>query len=130
MPFSDKSRKATYMQEYRQANAERERKRLNISNAKVRERKYALLRAAKDKPCADCGVSYPPYVMDLDHLRDKVEIVGRLVAKSASYKRIQDEIAKCEVVCSNCHRERTHRRWQEEKNLVPGERFELPTTSV
>jgi len=27
-----------------------------------------------------------------------------------SKKKIDEEIAKCEIVCSNCHRVRTHKR--------------------
>ena len=64
---------------------------------------------AKDRPCADCKTKYPPYVMDFDHLRDKDMPVSRLV-KFGSITRLKREIAKCEVVCANCHRERTHQR--------------------
>lgn len=63
--------------------------------------------AAKDKPCADCGVQYPHYVMDFDHLTDKSFNIGRDGAKG-TMERLLKEIAKCEVVCANCHRERTH----------------------
>lgn len=59
----------------------------------------------------DCGVSYPYYVMDFDH-RDpttKESIVNRLVG-CGSWKRLRAEVDKCDVVCSNCHRERTHSR--------------------
>src|SRR5436309_103995 len=63
----------------------------------------------KNVPCADCRKRYPPYVMDFDHVRGiKTTCVGRLL--SQSIKKIEEEIAKCEVVCGNCHRERTHRR--------------------
>jgi hypothetical protein len=48
--------------------------------------------------------------MDLDHVDDdKVMIVSKLVNFGAT-QRVVDEIAKCEAVCANCHRERTHRR--------------------
>lgn len=56
----------------------------------------------------DCGVPYPYYVMEFDH-RDpsqKLANIGRLLGNS--WKRLKDEIAKCDVVCANCHRERTH----------------------
>jgi hypothetical protein len=74
-------------------------------------RLQVLLRAAKDKPCADCGVRYPYYVMDLDH-REGVEKIGPLAhfLKKHSIRLLVAEIAKCDVVCSNCHRERTHQR--------------------
>ena len=75
-----------------------------------RERLRALVREAKDRPCADCGVRYPYYVVDLDHVEDdKVMIVSKLVNFGAT-QRVVDEIAKCEAVCANCHRVRTHLR--------------------
>lgn len=62
-------------------------------------------------PCADCGITYPFYVMDFDHIRGKKEFnLSRAQNKMASHSRIVDEIKKCEVVCSNCHRERTWKR--------------------
>ena len=64
----------------------------------------------KNVPCTDCGVQYPPYVMDFDHvLPGKVRSIAALVAR-ASRAAVEAEIAKCEVVCANCHRERTHAR--------------------
>jgi len=60
-------------------------------------------------PCADCGINYPYYVMDFDHLEDKVEGISYLI-KFNNIAQIKAEIAKCELVCSNCHRIRTHQR--------------------
>jgi hypothetical protein len=69
-----------------------------------------IMRAAKDKPCADCGVHYPYYVMDFDHREgeDKLANVTRL--RYMSEDTLRAEIAKCDVVCANCHRERTWKR--------------------
>ena len=65
---------------------------------------------AKDTPCTDCGVRYPSYVMDFDHVNgDKIGHVAHIVSHG-SERKLLEEIAKCEVVCSNCHRERTHAR--------------------
>lgn len=69
-----------------------------------------LIKSAKDKPCADCGLKYPPYVMDFDHLSDKSFNIGRHEGRSLNV--LQIEIDKCEVVCANCHRERTWQRKQ------------------
>lgn len=66
------------------------------------------IREAKNKPCMDCGKSYPAYVMDFDHLGEKLFNIGSAVRERiVSLEAIQLEIAKCDVVCSNCHRERT-----------------------
>lgn len=61
------------------------------------------------RPCADCKVQYPFYVMDYDHVRGiKVSSVSQMIANCVSIEMLQEEIAKCDLVCSNCHRERTH----------------------
>lgn len=80
-----------------------------VSNRKRRSKIQDFVAEAKSVPCADCGVRYPPYVMDFDHLGDKVFAIA---AKKSSVSKevLLAEIAKCDVVCANCHRERTHRR--------------------
>jgi len=67
-----------------------------------------LLNQAKNKPCMDCKKKYPPYVMDFDHLSDKFKNVSEMLAHP--WAKIEKEIAKCDLICSNCHRERTYQR--------------------
>ena len=66
------------------------------------------LDALKDVPCADCGGRFPPCVMDYDH-RDGDDKLGNISAVLTrwSWSRILAEIAKCEIICANCHRIRT-----------------------
>lgn len=66
-----------------------------------------ICRAAKEKPCADCKRSYSHYVMDFDHVRGK-KLFILSEAKRFTRAQVVSEIAKCDVVCANCHRERTH----------------------
>ena len=80
----------------------------------VRKQKEFLARYIKEikekNPCIDCKIWYPYYVMDFDHVRGrKHKNVSELI-DSLSKKKIDEEIAKCEIVCSNCHRVRTHDR--------------------
>ena len=74
------------------------------------KRKRAFIDKFKEVPCADCGIQYPPYVMDFDHLPEyEKEIqIGKHVHYSV--ERLLAEIEKCDVVCSNCHRIRTYNR--------------------
>lgn len=69
-----------------------------------------IIREAKSVPCMDCEQTYPYYVMDFDHREgvDKIYNIGRMGRRSK--KALLAEIAKCDVVCANCHRERTHAR--------------------
>jgi len=51
--------------------------------------------------------------MDFDHVRgDKEFTVSKAVqrAYALTLSRVRAEIAKCDVVCANCHRIRTERR--------------------
>ena len=67
---------------------------------------------AKSRPCADCGQTFPPFVMDFDHLdaKQKRDTISQMVRKTHSIDVVLQEIAKCEVGCANCHRVRTFRR--------------------
>lgn len=69
----------------------------------------AKLQALKAGPCVDCGDTFPPECMDFDHVRgEKVANVGSLT--TFSNVKLMAEIAKCDLVCANCHRIRTQAR--------------------
>lgn len=69
-----------------------------------------IVQEAKDKPCTDCGKIYHHSVMDFDHLPQFQKLFPISKWRQHSRKQIKEEIAKCEVVCSNCHRARTWSR--------------------
>lgn len=71
-----------------------------------------LLLALRDRPCHDCLSRLPPFVMQFDH-RDPAT-KSFLVCQTwlSSESRILSEAAKCDIVCPNCHRDRTYRRRQ------------------
>jgi len=82
--------------------------------AKARKRTQTireLVGNLKKVPCKDCKMSYPPWVMDFDHLdsSNKLKEVSILVG-TGSLTSVYSEIEKCDIVCSNCHRQRTHNR--------------------
>lgn len=75
-----------------------------------KEKSRQLIRDTKDVPCTDCKIKYPSCVMDLDHVHGKKLFNVGASWMRMGYKQIEAEIKKCEVVCSNCHRIRTHKR--------------------
>ena len=89
-------------------------------NDRCKAKSRALSDQLKSRPCTDCGRSFPPYVMDLDHLpgTDKTASPSRY-GRSASPHKFLAEAAKCEVVCANCHRVRTHERRMAAKAVAP-----------
>ena len=59
--------------------------------------------------CVDCGINNH-ILLDFDHLKDKKYNISRMIHDGFSWAAIKKEISKCEVVCANCHRIRTHNR--------------------
>ncbi len=64
----------------------------------------------KSNSCTDCGKKYPPYVMHFDHLPKYKKIIEIGQMRCWGIEKIKTEIEKCELVCANCHAERTHKR--------------------
>jgi hypothetical protein len=98
--------------EYGRANYKANKERY-FKQAKGRDKQLdELIIKHKSKPCADCDIQYPPYVMDFDHLDGETKEFGISYMRRhrMAFDKIEAEIAKCEVVCANCHRERTNQR--------------------
>lgn len=64
----------------------------------------------QEKGCADCGENYPYWVLDFDHISEKEFNIGGWKQVTSNIEKIKIEMAKCEIVCANCHRDRTHSR--------------------
>ena len=75
-------------------------------NKKHKTMHEEIIREAKNKPCKDCRFCFPSVCMDFDHLKNKKFNVSQGPSRFG-IKKILEEIAKCDVVCSNCHRIRT-----------------------
>lgn len=122
MPLDLEKRRERVRRNYREnKNGMRDKAKIYRSRLVVGERRnYAkrwharrrqLFDILKEHPCQDCGQMYPPYVMDWDHRdpKDKVMTIADM-KNCTAWDKVLAEIAKCDLVCSNCHRIRTHRR--------------------
>ena len=78
---------------------------------KQRERTDFFWSLKKDKPCVDCGFIFPPVCMDFDHIDPKTKFKSP-AQLTGNKKKLLEEITKCELVCSNCHRIRTLNRYR------------------
>lgn len=78
---------------------------------KNRNRKN-LLDYLQEHPCVDCGES-DPIVLQFDHLdaSKKSFNVSSAVCHGWGWKKIKEEIDKCDVVCANCHLRRTAKQF-------------------
>ena len=96
-------------------------RRTDILHGRLRMVRYrakwkGVIDLLKAYPCSDCGGTFPPECMDFDHVRGTKRFT---MAKSYNVTMIErrQELAKCELVCANCHRIRTHQQRQEKDRL-------------
>jgi hypothetical protein len=89
----------------RQREQKKEQKKRARARAKAWIREYKLQHG-----CVDCGYNKHPDVLEFDHLPDKKKSFELSDARWRTITAIKKEVAKCEVVCANCHRLRTYTR--------------------
>lgn len=120
------------MKEWRSNNIEQNRK----LNTKSRNSNFIknknIVQRLKENPCIDCRLVFPLVAMDFDH-RDNTQKLFQVSnsLRSRSTKTILNEISKCDLVCSNCHRLRTNnRKIRKEKTSKYTRRYEFLKTWV
>ena len=79
----------------------------------------------------DCGGRFPPYAMDFDHRDPEAKLFDVAAGKSMLKNRalLEAEVAKCDVICANCHRRRTHARQQAGQFRIPTPTLKARTPS-
>ena len=98
-----------YTRKHYQQNKKCYKDKARVNRKKLKKVNKMIIYSAKDVPCTDCARRFPPCAMDFDHIKgEKVANVSQMVNRKT--QDLVDEIAKCEVVCSICHRIRTHNR--------------------
>ena len=96
---------AYYLGNKEKIEAARKRRRENGTRAGNRE----WIESLKAVPCMDCKHTFPSCCMQFDHVRGKkVRDVSEMLWETREV--LAAEVAKCEVVCANCHFIRTHER--------------------
>jgi hypothetical protein len=96
--------------EFTRSHYRRNKRQYLDKNLRAYRRRREFVRQMKSRPCADCGVQYPFYVMDFDHRETETKLYELNSVDRMTMKAIRCEIEKCDVVCANCHRERTFQR--------------------
>jgi len=123
-PFSDFAKKKTgknglqarcrvchsiYTRKHYEKNKKYYKDKARKNDAKYIKRSANLINEKRDRPCMDCKKTYPICVMEFDHISDD-KLYNVSETKVYSIDTIKKEMAKCEVVCANCHRIRTEAR--------------------
>jgi len=81
------------------------RQRRSYFNERGRQRKLALIKLMGGC-CERCGYDKSPAALDFHHIDPNIKEFG--IASNlphTSWGRILAEVAKCQLLCANCHRE-------------------------
>lgn len=86
------------------------RKAIDKCNKELTIKRREILDKIKlEKGCQDCGYKKHAVALDFDHIDPTIkEFTIGTAYTSVSLKRLYKEIDKCQVLCANCHRVRTH----------------------
>lgn len=123
MAYKNHEDQKAYARKHYLNNKELYKSRAKISNPKQRlKTKIWLLQYLAENPCVDCGEK-DIEVLEFDH----IEVVGqdarRVWSYLGSFKKLKEEVSKCEIRCSNCHTRRTRRQmgWTRDLDALIGE---------
>jgi hypothetical protein len=103
---------AAYLREHYQKNRDYYvAKARRYQRQRRRDYRRWLLGFFADHPCVDCGET-DPVVLQFDHVRQtKLSEIANMVNSGYSWAKIEAEMAKCVVRCSNCHWRRTAKQF-------------------
>lgn len=105
MPFKDPQRKKEYNQRYQKSWHQRnkERRLTRIYQQKV-DTYWYIQDLKAGLRCAYCGFNHPA-ALQFHHRNkeDKLFNIGEAVYRKINLEKVKQEIAKCIVICANCH---------------------------
>jgi hypothetical protein len=106
-----------YNVEYYRRNRDQELQRVRVRQAGMVE----LLRDLRRVPCADCGGQFKPFQLEFDHRDPSTKSFNVMTGRAMlmSTERVLAEVAKCDIVCVNCHRLRTRDAWRRRVTRTP-----------
>ena len=73
------------------------------------EKKAKLVSRLKSRPCSQCGKKFHSSAMEFDHIDPSTKefSISNSVFRGIPFSKMKDEIRKCRIVCSVCHRKIT-----------------------
>jgi hypothetical protein len=112
MPFKDPEQRRIKQAEYSRNYYEKNRKTvISKINHNKRANRAWFASYKKTLSCIECGENHPA-TLDFHHVDSKnaKKKVNDLVSDGHAKPRILAEIAKCVVLCANCHRKHHHNK--------------------
>jgi hypothetical protein len=83
-------------------NKDRESYNLRIRNKRKQRKEWAV--EYKGGKCSKCELTFHPAAYDFHHLDPNEKDFNPCNLLTCSIKRIKEELDKCVLLCSNCHR--------------------------
>ena len=116
MPYKDRTSEA-YKEKQRSYNRKYYLKnrfaQINRNSRKKKQISDYIKKYKEFRGCMDCNIKFPSYVLDLDHRDPSLKkFTPSRLSRNGSWDKMVEELQKCDVVCANCHRIRTHKRKQ------------------
>jgi len=109
MPHNTKAKTRAYRKKWwASLTSKRKKEKQNRANERARKIKLFLADYKIKRGCVDCGYKKHHSALDFDHTKGLKKLN---VCFAKSILQAKREIKKCEVVCSNCHRIRTYKRY-------------------
>ena len=96
---STRIKRNTYARKYREQNRERHK----AKDLKRYTTALNFIRHAKSGGCSQCGEK-TPVCIDFHHIDPTTKLFNISSRLSKSIKTLWNEIAKCTLLCANCHR--------------------------
>ena len=80
-------------------------------------RRYQWINTYKQKRgCVRCGINNP-VVLDFHHRNERTKEFGvAAFRREVGFKKLQNEIEKCDIMCANCHRIAHHETKREKSD--------------
>ena len=105
MPYKNRERQLEAQRQHYRNNKQVYADKSKESRDKAHEYVYQHI---KKHPCLVCGET-DPIVLEFDHRNpdEKSFDICSGIQRRMSVRRLQSEIDKCDVLCSNCHRRKT-----------------------
>jgi hypothetical protein len=106
MPYNNIHVKRERQKEYQAVYYARNRELVKAKSAQIRKDRWEWFRKIKEPLCCiKCGESHPA-TLDFHHRDKSKKLFGIVngIIKGKTISTILEEMSKCDVLCSNCHR--------------------------
>jgi len=107
MPYKDPEKRREFRRNWYKKNKESEKAHVKRRKSEIKKwfEKYK-----SNLKCSKCKENHPSTI-DFHHKQgeEKENAISHLVSNGYSIKKIESELKKCQVLCSNCHRKLHYR---------------------